>query len=145
MLREALPEGFDFYSLGTLVVAPEPTGTLDDPAELAELAFVAFRYSGDEQGLILTAFDRGLDSSMYTEMGNVLASRFADRLSRLSDGVGVGISPPLALEAEPARRLLQAAAQRRTERLFHHVHGNIAVPVRMIVLPHASGTEAWNV
>ncbi|MCM2278404.1 MAG: chemotaxis protein CheC [Oligoflexia bacterium] len=151
-VQEALPEGFAFYSLGNLEVAPagvrpEAGPELAELSEeaLGELALVAFRYSGDARGVVITAFDRGLDLSIYTELGNILASRFADRLAALEDGVGISISPPIELPPERFAKMLKGTSQRRVERIYHHIAGQSRIPVRMVVLPDISRKGALHV
>lgn len=99
MIRDSLPEKFRFYHLGDVkrVDSPSPSRTslesLPEDSELQGLRAVAFNLKGDVQGTLMILFNQKLDVSTYTELGNVLASKLATRLSEVR-GADVLITPP---------------------------------------------------
>jgi hypothetical protein len=130
-LTEALPaQGFDFYHLGQ--VLPEAPGGA--PEDLADLRAMAFTLQGESRGVFAVAFDRALDASTYTELGNVLASRFADGLSR-ARGHAVLISPPRELEGSRLAALAALSRGPVIRRAYLHVHNGVAVRVEALILP----------
>lgn len=133
-LLHALPEAFPFYHLGTVQAdgAASARLELDGLRDLQEKFAVAFRFSGDFNGILITLFDRGLDLSTYTEMGNILASQFATRLSA-GGGADVMISPPETVAAAGIARL--ASAPGTVRRTYKHHFNEMIVPVELLVAP----------
>src|SRR4051794_8579843 len=100
--QRLLPDGFDFYHLGRVETregSPFPLFDLES-ALLGNESALSFQLRGDVSGTLLVLFDsrftHGLDTSVYAELGNILASRVADRLNE-SSGLDVMISPPQTL------------------------------------------------
>lgn len=140
LIRQSLPREFEFYHLGQVEQRP---GSEAPPAGAGLLGDdrlgVAFQVRGDWNGWLLLDFDRGLDSSTYSEMGNVIASQFADRLSRAGQG-DVLVSPPLLVTADQAARRLGGRPPELTTGYFH-VHENTVVRLRLSVFASDSASR----
>ncbi|MGZ3699950.1 MAG: chemotaxis protein CheC, partial [Bdellovibrionota bacterium] len=94
-----------------------------------------FSFEGEARGLILAIFERTVDISAYTELGNILASQTADRLSRELGGA-VLISPPKLLSEGATRGMIARAAKGEwIHRSYTHLHGRAIVPVEIVVIP----------
>jgi hypothetical protein len=136
MIGALLPDELPFYHLGEIRRADDAAagegvaGAAE--ADFAQLRGVGFRLAGELNGVFIIAFDRDLDASTYTEMGNVLASRLATEMSRRA-GRPVRLSPPHALEGAPLRELLTGPAG-ESFRFIHHWRGT-AIPVRARFAP----------
>src|SRR4051794_39611054 len=88
-VANALPDQFEFYHLGQ--VSQQPSH-----AHLDEVCAIAFYLSGDVEAIMILLFSKQLDSSLYSELGNILASQMATQLSNKS-GMDLHISPPQKL------------------------------------------------
>jgi hypothetical protein len=132
-LTSALPEGFSFYHLGQ--VEPLPTsGRLDhSPSIYPDSIGVAYRIQGDLRGLFIIVLDKGLDVSIYSELGNILASRLASNLSSSEDGLEIMISPPHVLNHSQLERLMrsQHPVIRKT---YTHFDRNLSIPIQTLIL-----------
>jgi hypothetical protein len=132
---DALPEQFEFYHLGEVKQA-----MTDQIIELDNKHIVAFRFYGDTQGVMLILFNEGLDASMYTEMGNIIASRSAQGLEE-KDGLGIMITPPSTLKRSVAERLIENSDY-CIQRSYHHKLNGEIVPIDVFIVPHKSvGSE----
>jgi hypothetical protein len=105
ILDQALPTEFEFYHLGKV--------SRDRSDQLPEIQFfdkmiVGFVLQGDIRGVLLVVFDRGLDVSTYSEMGNILAGQLVTNLSRTRD-LDILISAPKVVPTEQAQRLIEQA------------------------------------
>src|SRR4051812_12917874 len=98
-LLAALPEGFDFYHLGRIELQ-----ATEHEQPLGQIA-IAYRIEGDARGVLLLLLDEGLDTSMYSEAGNIIASQLVSRLSR-EDGLELTLSPPRTLGPAQLKTLL---------------------------------------
>lgn len=130
VMNGAMPETFDFYHLGKVEARPAEA---EDFLDLEDSVFMGFRFQGDLNGILIAVFDRGLDLSTYTELGNIIASRFATRLSDASS-IDVMISPPQTL-GEPLFRKLTSAAPSLLSRTYRHLDGKLSVPIQVLLLP----------
>ncbi len=101
------PGGFDFYHLGQ-VEALNST-SIDFEGKQA----VAFQLYGDQEGLFVLLFAEGLDTSLYSELGNVLASRMSRMLSESSD-TDLMISPPRLLNPLQVKKSLAPIIQNQS-------------------------------
>lgn len=144
-ISHALPERFPFYHLGEVSPASDAVSSSGDlpPAEaLAEAEIVGFRISGELQGLALILFERGLDLSTYTEMGNLLAGRFVTRLSS-EQGIDAMISAPfIPSEAQLSRvrETVRMARKPVLRRPYLHVHPDgRSSPVQFLLIPLEEG------
>ena len=134
----SFPEGFAFYHLGKV----EKIGH----SETSESAFlnrvgVSFNLYGEETSLIVLLFDKTLDVSTYTEMGNVLASRIASRLGNDS-GLETMISPPRFLSSEqlqsqvsPVLSALENSGIRIQVQDYAHNHGENSISLQLLIIP----------
>jgi hypothetical protein len=127
VLESSLPENFAFYHLGTIQKqgeknkAPAGENTWDD------LQIIAYPLKGDLDAVFLIAIEKGLDPSIYSEAGNIMASQLVTALDR--EGIDVLLSPPQVIEDE---RFVKLSENWRTivEKDYLHLHGNNAVWVR---------------
>src|SRR4051812_46540740 len=93
-LSGSLPDAFDFYQLGRVSLAGQAVSNASFlAAELEGQARVAFTLKGDLAGLLVLAFDSGLDLSTYMEMGNIIASRLVTAVTQ-NGKLDVLLSPP---------------------------------------------------
>jgi len=136
---QAFPTSFDFYHMGTVHAREgSPFATFElESALLKDSHAVGFWIEADSRALMILLFDRELDHSTYTEMGNILASRLATELSR-RHGIDTLISPPRVLSmarVERAARSASAATPRVLQKTYVHQHKNRHVPVEVLILP----------
>jgi len=134
---EALPTGFNFYHLGKV----ELTG--DSEIEIPDTSIgVAFSIYPNEdttppektfRTLILTVFDSGLVTDIYMEIGNIIASRFANHLGHASLQ-DVLITPPLVLKAQAVQRLLQVKKQMISKKRYQHIYDGKLIPINVYVM-----------
>ena len=133
-LDQALPKDFAFYEMGEILAQAEtPQGTLA-PEALSDCAAVSIRFDGDISGTLILLFDRGLDLDVYSEVANVLASRFATSLASELD---VMITPPSVLSETQIQRLPQlAAVPTAIARAYRHVLSDgRSLPLQFLVIP----------
>lgn len=133
-------ERFEFYHLGQVEPAPGALGFFDTHEDLIGALFA---FMGGSRGWIWVLFDPALDSSIYIELGNTLASRYADELARVT-AEDVWITPPQMVNAEQAQSQIQHARAGGGEykRLdYLHRYNDHVVPVRMVVV-HTPSEEA---
>jgi hypothetical protein len=131
-LLAALPASFPFYHLGE-VRAAEGMAADQSAFDLSRSIGIGFSLLGDARGLILMVFNSTLDLSIYTEIGNTIASKIATQLS-VSDGVGVMISPPRSLTPDQVARLMSGRTP-LIQKTYTHVHRDDAVPILVWALP----------
>lgn len=133
-LNRALPENFPFYHLGVVSRSGSSEGANDHPMAWADLAAkgrhaVAFAIYGEEMpGTLVLLFDQELDSSVYFEIGNVMASR-------LADGLGAMPSPPRSLSSKGAERLLQASQGKAIWFEYSHGAGAEKIALELAFIP----------
>jgi CheY-specific phosphatase CheX len=136
-LIDALPERFDFYHLGevqkTSFTVQAPKVTEEILATIEDYSAISFSLFGDIRGVLIFLFDKGLDASTYTEMGNILASQLASHLAE-RHGVDEMISPPILANSERVASLLKAQTDIATQS-YTHVHQGNSVTVRMLIIP----------
>lgn len=125
-LRSAMPERFPFYHLGLVerTEAPLDLGTTD------RLAF-AFGIYGEFQGTLVLLVERGIDTSVYSEIGNTMASLFATRLS--ARGELTQISAPKMLDSLSLGRVFNLSRIILTERYLHMAQGRV-IPMEVMLL-----------
>ncbi len=130
-LETAFPEQFDFYHLGQVSAAP---GNEDVSPELFEdQAVISFAFHGDFNGVLFLLVEDSLDRSLYSEMGNLIASMIANRLAA-PDGIGVMPSPPREIPVETARRTASIAGVSLRRDYFHQT-GKSVIPVTALLIP----------
>jgi len=132
-LKEALPKEFSFYHLGSVEMRSQREFT-ETNAELIleDLNAVAFSFQGDFRGVLIILVEKGLDVSIYSELGNILASRLATELTH--DGYDVMITPPRLLQAPQLERLIQTP-QKKIHGKYQHLYQNTTVPVETVLIP----------
>lgn len=131
-ISRSLPEGFRFYDQGTVarVAAPKVTDLLGLSAEKTA---ALFKLLGDPTALLVVLFDNKLDVSMYTELGNILASRLCQRLSENGEG-DLMITPPLLLTEAQFLRLARVSPDFILQSYEHVNHGAVT-RVDAVILP----------
>jgi hypothetical protein len=137
-LESALPEKVPFYHLGEVTLNNE---ILSSERELIDMEVLGYSFLGDVRGLMLVLFDKGLDSSIYSELGNVIAARTASRLGN-EKALDVLISPPKKLSSEQVNKLVDQGSM-IIHRTYLHVHKGVTIPVQTWILPHTKA-EAGN-
>lgn len=136
-MLEALPEGFDFYHLGRIELDQStPVATF---AVSSDQLAVAYRLQGDVRGALILIFGREHDASVYSEAGNVIASRLATELSSRR-GFDVAISPPQRLTSRQLQPLLQSGGA--IARTYVHRHGSSAVKLTAVLLSSKETLDA---
>jgi hypothetical protein len=129
-LGQYLPNQFDFYHLGEVERCEQ-----GDELFLDDLSSVAYKINGDVNGLMITLVPQGLDLSVYSELGNILASRLATALTEKL-GLDVMISSPSLLKVEELQRLLERNYQRITSTYQHRYQGtSVRVEVLILIVP----------
>jgi hypothetical protein len=121
VLESSLPNQFPFYHLGTIEQNREPQAQ----ADWDDLLVIAYSLKGDLDAVFLIGIEKGLDASVYSEAGNIMASRLVTALDREA-GLDVVLSPPQILSDELFTKL---SAQWRTllDRDYLHLHEKNAV------------------
>lgn len=92
---QSLPLELSFYDLG--IIRPQDQNERSAHIPTEDKVFVLFRvYSVDPslKLIFLFSFDQGLESDLYLEMGNILASHFANQLQAQTSLEEVMITPP---------------------------------------------------
>ena len=130
-LIDSLPSSFPFYHLGQ--VAQLTQGTIESETELAssDLIAVAFTFQGETHGVLALLFNQDLDVSIYSEMGNIIASQMANTL-QLSHGLDVSISPPRLLTHHQLKKLLSGSHGK--VRTYLHQHEGRVIPLQTFVV-----------
>ncbi|MBY0470108.1 chemotaxis protein CheC [bacterium] len=105
-LEQSLPSEFEFFHLGK--VSRDRSATFPQ-IQFIDKAVVGFTLQGDFRGALLVVFDQGLDVSMYSEMGNIIASQLVTNLSK--QGLDVVISPPKTVGSDQALKLVEQASR----------------------------------
>lgn len=104
--QQVLPASFDFYGLGKVLRTGMISG-IEALCQEPELGAHAFALQGDLKGVLILFFPARLDSSLYAEMGNIIASRVCSGLSSQL-GLDVLVSPPRELgKEESLKRVLE--------------------------------------
>jgi len=125
-LLDAFPTQFEFYHLGTV-----EQKTLDFSLN-EDFTAVMYRIHGDIHATFLLFFEKSLDPSVYSELGNVLASRIVSQL-HAQEGMDLMISPPKLLNPDQVAKILKgmSPAIRKT---YAHFYKNSVIPVESVVL-----------
>lgn len=98
MLEKDLP----FYDIGLIRKIPNQPEILEQDSE--EVESIYFGLSGEDQGFALFTYPRTLDASLYSEMGNVLVSYWANERA-MNNQTSVLISSPKILNHKQLDRL----------------------------------------
>ena len=146
-LHDAFPRRFQFFHFGS--VEQGRAGLDFARAEEEALLFVAFRMSGDDEGLCAVAFanEPALteeDQSMAVEMANILVSKFATQLSD-QNGELIRISPPELLNKENRkdlnliRVLWNHFRQEENTREYLYADGQKKLRMKLLVMRQKEG------
>ena len=136
-LIQSLKDGFAFYHAG--VVEPQCSVFHASLSSSLRASFMmggkchsfGFRFEGDLRGAFLLSVDGTLNSSMYAEMGNILASRLA---SRYPFGTEIVISPPMLLNSKRVASLLKLSSRALQSDFVHRWEGR-EIRVLTLFLP----------
>ncbi|MFL5813575.1 MAG: chemotaxis protein CheC [Bdellovibrionia bacterium] len=138
LLTQSLPENFSFYHLGVIAlrdaVSDQSARTIPDPND--DRAALAYHLRGDVQATVVLLLEPGLDVSMYSEAGNIIASKLATILAE-KHGVDVVISPPARLERTQLN-LLASATQDIAEKTYVHSHAGKEVLLDALLLNYSA-------
>lgn len=140
----SLPSEFSFYHLGQVQLDDSQPDMLDSAelsASLSDLQCVSFTFYGDQKSFLILTFEKGLDSSTYTEMGNVLASMTATALGK-NEGIDIMISPPRSISPQQVSQMVLAGGP-VTRKIYLHIHKNQAIEVQALVLTAPSEGAAY--
>jgi hypothetical protein len=142
LLIRSLPENFSFYHLGEI--------SLRNPNEIRQAsltlpiddrrAALAYRLRGDLQAEVVLMLEPGLDLSMYSEAGNIIASRLATQLAEKHQ-IDVVISPPTRLEHEQLARLMSVTVE-KIEKTYVHSYAGREILLEALILFHSSGSSS---
>jgi hypothetical protein len=129
-LLEALPQGFEFYHLGRIELEARPTHGGDDNIA------IAYRIEGELRGLLLLLLDETLDTSVYSEAGNIIASQLVSKLSD-QEGLELTLSPPRILSSGQLRalRIQDHEQPHAISRSYVHRHGDRVIHLTAVLLP----------
>ncbi len=110
-LFEALPSSFNFYHLGKVELLSEsdfPASPHLPPSPLSDETShgLSFHLRGDLNATFIVLFRKDLDLSIYSELGNILASKIANQLL-VEKNLQIAISPPHALSNQEMERLFE--------------------------------------
>jgi hypothetical protein len=141
---EALPDQFEFYHLGGVELqspasdenaAREKLLALD----LAENHVIGFTIQGDIKLHLLLFFDKALDKSTYSELGNVIASKIVTHLTQNQE-MDLLLSPPQNMAESQIHRIAQSNMQMLC-RTYAHFFQNSVISIEAMIIPgSAEGT-----
>jgi hypothetical protein len=139
-LLTALPDEFPFYHLGRV----QKHVDLDQMIETRpDSCYLVFDFVGENRALMILAFDRGLDASIYEEIGNTIASQIADGLAEEEKRL-VMPSPPRILEHEQIKKIIQShQAKDFLRRQYFHLWKSLVINVEMLILPFSLEETAY--
>ena len=127
-IKKALPHHFNFYHFGEILLDEEKSSDLLKDHELEEIFSIGFQvYLEDQKILLLTLFNKGLDESTYTEIGNIIAGQTASNLSQ--DAM---VSPPFPLSSHRLKTLLKHYETDFSQSYYHHYQNNM-IPIQLLV------------
>lgn len=133
-VRQALPAEFDFYDQGKVKI--HDTLDLEVSADSVGVAFSIYPMDESHEGfrsVLLAVFAPGLDKDFYTEMGNIIASRFATQIGNELEEPTM-VTPPLFLKNAAVTRLIRLKDQVLSKNRYHHTHDGQLTPVDVFVL-----------
>ena len=126
----ALPDRFEFYSLGS-VQLQTPN---HEQSPLRETSGILYVLEGDCR-VFLTLFPKiDLDLSVYSEMGNIIAAKMALSLEK-SKGIEWMISPPRILNRNEIEQIKTISSQHQAREYLHADEDRkVSIPL-LITLP----------
>lgn len=138
-LIELLPQRFSFYDQGEVTLqdslknTPEPVARLDSRRGVG---FRIYHLDNAPSAILIFLFDANEDESMYTEMGNILASKLCQNLSE-QEKSEMMISPPIQLQSHQLLRL--SSQHTGSRRVYLHSYSQKGIekstPVETWTLP----------
>ncbi len=139
-LAQALPQQFGFYHLGDveLIETRADNPSRQSSRELPTQTAVAFTYQGDARGVLALIFDSDLDISIYSEMGNVIASRMITHLHQ-KEGADILLSPPKVLNAGQLAVLMKS--EQSHKRTYLHRQKDQVIQVEVLIASVAMMSE----
>ncbi len=127
-LIKALPGEFKFYNLGEVKMEQSDSNIHFDP----ECISIAYRIYGDFSALIILRFEKDLDQSLYSEMGNIIVSQLATRLNT-DQGAVLMISAPKIL-SESQFKKLGVEDNTNFRRTYSHFFRDSVIPIETLIL-----------
>ncbi len=124
-LLNALPPNFQFYHLGEVKINSTPS-PIQDPGA------IAYRIYGELSAILILLFDRDLDHSIYSELGNIIVSQLSHRIST-ETGLELMVSSPQFLNADQLQRLNQSNCL-KLSRSYGHFFQNSVIPLEAVIL-----------
>jgi hypothetical protein len=135
-ISASLPDRFTFYGYGE-VSSRDSTGDLESLT--ANKIGVSFRVLGSPAALLIVLFENRLDVSMYSELGNILASKLCQKLSEQGEG-DLMITPPVLITPTQLGRLSKMKLP-FVHRSYQHLDDDRIVPVETLILPISAGGQ----
>jgi hypothetical protein len=132
--KTLLPQRFEFYHLGQ--VEAQSTGLPFEPFEenqLDESSILGFQLYGSARVLLILLFDKALDLSTYSELGNVLTSQVATQLNS-KIGTDTMISPPELITSQQLQNLLRRSKP-SIRRTYRHSFGDLVILLEALIFP----------
>ena len=118
-LSEALPSSFNFYHLGKVELQPDL-----QPPTYDALYGISFHLRGDLHAILVILLEKNLDLSLYSELGNILASKIANQLF-VDRQLQVEISPPQTLSENQLASILQSGSSTTRKTYVHRYENKI--------------------
>lgn len=139
LFSKALPESFQFYHLGEVRPStgenhqPSPVFDWKNSTALEGYTAIGFKVLDEANLWFVVLFEKTLDTDVYSELGNILASRFATRLQRLRDGGdSLTISPPQKLSMRLFSKWIETSPP-AWEQTYRHLNGDVNAPAGKMV------------
>jgi len=148
LLSRSLPQSFDFYHLGNveaqscIVLKPikENVRISDD---LSLLGYNLTTLNESMSAVLVLIFDRSLNESMYSELGNILVSRIINKLDNIEEPLEAVVSPPFKLKNATFERILATCKISFDHYYIHHIN-DTPITVRMMIVPKLDSEELGN-
>jgi hypothetical protein len=138
---ESLPYSFNFYHLGKVELQNHLPDHFQDSLsdESKSLASgIGFHLRGDLNATLAILFDRDLDLSIYSEVGNILASKIANQLF-LDRQLQVEISPPQLLSEIQLETILMSGPSTIRKAYVHQYDDKMVYLQTLLVPSHLEG------
>ena len=123
-LSEALPSSFNFYHLGKVELQPEE---LQPDLQLSThdaLYGISFHLRGDLHATLVILLGKNLDLALYSELGNILASKIANQLF-VDRQLQIEISPPQLLSENQLASILESGSSTTRKTYVHRYENKI--------------------
>ncbi len=130
ILATALPEQFEFYHLGPVHLSPSPK---TEDYEWSERHAIGIAFAGDMKALLVLLLEKHLDPSIYSELGNIIASQLSNRLYS-EKGLEVLISPPVEISTQRLNQILNKESK-MIRKTYVHSYKNLLIPIETLILP----------